>query len=383
MTQAVDSLRQVGQLSTLGDFVFGQSKCSQPGFQGGQDVLSGEGIQLGCQSLEVSRARLVRAGELVGPLAQGSELLLNSRNLLTLGVFLNLRCCIAGGKRRGLLFQAADLLRQGGQVVPSGQSIQLVCQGIQAFRALLVRAGELVGLLAQGNQLLLNGCNLLTLGVFPGLSRCIIGGKRRGLLFQAADLLRQGGQVVPSGQSIQLVCQGIQAFRALLVRAGELVGLLAQGDQLILHGGNLLTLGVFPGLRRCIIGGKGRGLLVQGFDLLRQSGQLGALSSFILRRRKGSHLRLQGGELVGLFLRIGIGFPVGVLQGRHAHLIGVPCGGVLTEAPLDGDDVDHQENDNGEEGQRDGPVEQRLQEGRHLRTSFLLRHTCSPLRDEA
>ena len=231
--------------------------------------------------------------------------------------------------------------------------------------------------------MILYGGNLFALGSFLSLCRFIAGGKGRSLLSQAVDLLRQGGQVVPSGQSIQLVCQGIQAFRAFRVRAGELVGLLAQGNQLLLNGGNLLTLGGFLRLRPRIIGGQGRGLLVQGLDLLRQVGQLGALSSFIFRRRKGSHLRFQGRELVGLFLLIGIGFPVGVLQGCHTHLIGVPCGGVLTEASLDGDDVDHQENDNGEEGQGDGPVEQRLQEGRHLRASFLLRHTCSPLRDEA
>ena len=228
--------------------------------------------------------------------------------------------------------------------------------------------------------MLLNGDNLLTLGGFLGLRRCIIGGKRRSLLAQAVDLLRQagqlgalsgfilgrckcpqlgfqGGQVVTGGKSIQLGCQSPQVFCTRLIRAGEFVGPLAQGSQLLLNGGNLHALGAFLSLCRCIIGGQGRGLLAQGLDLLCQSGQLGTLSSFILRRRKGSQLRLQGRELVGLFLLIGIGFPVGILQGCHTYLIRVPCGGVLTKAPLDGDDVDHQENDDCEEGQGDGPIE--------------------------
>ena len=46
LAQAVDLPHQFCQLGALGGLVFGQCKCSQSGFQGGQAVLSGEGIQL-------------------------------------------------------------------------------------------------------------------------------------------------------------------------------------------------------------------------------------------------------------------------------------------------------------------------------------------------
>ena len=320
---------------------------------------------------------------------------------------------IVGGKGFGLLAQAVDLLCQGCQLGVLGGFVFGQCEGVQpgrqrlqVCRTRLIGAGKFVGLRAQGIQLLLNGGNLLALGGFLGLRRFIVGGEGCGLLAQAVDLLCQGcqlgvlggfvvgrckrphlnfqgGQVVTGGQSIQLGCQSLQVARARLVRAGELVGLLVQGNQLLLDVGNLFALGGFVGLRRVIVSGEGRGLLIEGLDLLRQGGQLGILGGFIVGRRKGSHLRLQGRQLVGLFLLGGGGFSVGVLQGCHAHLIGVPGGGVLAQALLDRDDVDHQENDNGEKGQRDGPVEQRFQEGRHLRSSFPLRHTRSPLRDDA
>ena len=327
LTQAVDLLRQVGQLGILGGFLFGRCKCSHPGFQGVQVLTAGQGIHLGCQRLQVARTRLIGAGELVGLLAQGIQLLLHGGHLLALGGFLGLCRVIVGGENFGLLAQAADLF----------------CQGRQ-------------------------------LGVLDGfvVGRC--GRSHLGL---------QSGQVVMGGEGIQLGRQRLQVVHARLIGAGECVGLLVQGDKLLLNSGNLLALGGFPSLCRFVIGRKGRGLLVEGLDLLRQSGQLGILGGFIIGRRKGSHPRLQGRELVGLFLLAGGGLSVGVLQGCHAHLIGVPGGGVLAQALLDRDNVNHQENDNGEKGQRDGPVEQRFQEGRHLRTSFLLRHTRSPLRDDA
>ena len=73
----------------MGGFILGRCKCSQLGFQGGQVVTGGEGIQLSCQGIQLFRTRLIRAGEFVGPLAQGNHLPLNGGNLLTLGVFLS------------------------------------------------------------------------------------------------------------------------------------------------------------------------------------------------------------------------------------------------------------------------------------------------------
>ena len=327
LAQAVDLLCQGCQLGVLGGFVVGQCKCTHPGFQSGQVATGGEGIQLGCQRLQVARTRLIGAGKFVGLLAQGIQLLLNGGNLLALGGFVGLCRVIVGGEGFGLLAQAVDLL----------------CQG----RQLSVLGGFVFG-------------------------QC----KRPHLGFQ-------GGQVVMGGEGIQLVCQCLQVCRTRLIGAGEFVGLLVQGNELLLDIGNLLALGGFPSLCCFVVGGGGRGLLAQGLDLLRQRGQLGILGGFIVGRRKGSHLRLQGRQLVGLFLLAGGGFSVSVLQGGHAHLIGVPGGGVLAQALLDRDDVDDQENDDGEKGQRDGPVEQRFQEGRHLRSSFPLRHTRSPLRDDA
>ena len=307
---------------------------------------------------------------------------------MALGVFVGLCRVIVGGKRLNLLCQVRQLgildslHALFGFIVGSrgcgllAQVVDLLCQRLQVSGTRLIRTGKRVGLLAQGVDLPLHGIEPLTLGRFFGLRCVVVGGKRLQLGFQS-------GQIVMGGTGVQLACQHLQGARARLVRAGECVGLLAQGSQLRLNGGNLLALRRFLRLRRCIIGGKGRGLLVQGLDLLRQGGQLGILGSVIVGRCEGSHLRLQGRELIGLFLIAASGFSVGVLQCCHAHLIGVPGGGVLAETLLDRDDVDHQENDNGEKGQCDGPVEQRFQEGRHLRIPFPLRHTCAPLRDEA
>ena len=304
---------------------------------------------------------------------------------------------IVGGQDCGLLAQVVDLLRQVIQLGALGGFHTLFC---------FIVGSQGCGLLAQVVDLLRQVIQLGALSGFHALLRFIVGGQDCGLLTQVVDLLRQVGQlgalgrlvfgrrkrfhlsfqasqVVMGGEGIQLGCQRLQVSRARRIGAGELVGLLAQGSQLLLNNSNLLALSVFFGLRGFIIGDQGRGLLVQAVDLLCQGGQLGALSSLIVGQRKGSHLRFQGREFVGLLLLAGGVFSIGVLQRRHTHLVCVHIGGVLSETPFDGDDVDHQENDDGEQGQRDGPVEQRFQEGRHLRVSFLLRHISSPLRDEA
>ena len=282
--------------------------------------------------------------------------------MLTLGHFIVLSGLVVGGKRLGPLVQVGDHLCQVIKVTI-----------LTVFRSALrfIVCGQGGYLSRQAVDLLSQGGQLRVLGVV------IHGGNHRlGPGFQRV-------QIVNGGQRVHPGLQCIQACRACLIRTRKFVGLFAKGLKLILQGRNLLALNAFNGLICLVVGSESLGLLIQGLDLLTQGGQLSVLGSLVLRGGKGVELCFQGRYLLSLLLITGHGVSVRVFQGRHPHLIRVPCRDILAEALLNSDDVDHQKNDDGEKGQGDSPVEQRFQKGRHLRTSSLLRHARSPLREEA
>ena len=224
LAQVVKLLLQVSQQPALVGFISPRRRVV-----GGQrlDHL-GQLIQLRDLSSLASLRGFIVGGKGRCLLVQFIQLFLYCHEVSALGRFLFLCGFVVGGKRISLSTQVVDHL---------GELVQLAALGVLRCPRRVKVSGQGVSPLAQAVDLPGHVCYLGVLGGFILVRRrCFHPG------FQCA-------QVVLGGKSVQLACQRVQVRSACVGRVGQCVGLLAQGVEKPLHGGDHFILSAFLDLR--------------------------------------------------------------------------------------------------------------------------------------